>query len=182
MKKRLFVAAEIPKTLVSDFSRYQATLSINDVTWTTEENFHLTVAFLGYVDDSNIHNIEKELALISAKTTAFDLHYDNVVLAPPGKDATMIWAKLAPSEQFSNLVSEVYFNAKPYITEQVRTERIPHITLARFRQGVTTSEENLIQPQLQQKFFKIDSISLFESKPSNRGSEYEKISSFKLAS
>lgn len=180
MKKRLFVAAEIPESMVNDFNTYQQTLSLSDASWTKEESYHLTIAFLGYVDEENIVNVEKELALISSRTKPFELHYESSVLAPPGKDARMIWAKLAPSDNFSNLVGEIYSNVRSYITEQVRTERIPHITLARFREGVAVNEGNLLQPQLSLRSFNISEIDLFESKPSSFESEYTKLSSFKL--
>lgn len=180
MKKRLFVASDIPKNLIEDFSLYQKSLSINDVTWTKVENYHLTIAFLGYVDEENIVNLEKEINLIAIQTKPFELHYESSVLAPPGKDAQMIWAKLAPSENFSNLVGQLYSNTKPYITELVRTERIPHITLARFREGVVINDANLRQPQLRQKSFIIEAMSLFESKQNNEESDYNRISTFKL--
>ncbi len=180
MKRRLFVAADIPKSLAVGFSAYQKTLSINQVSWTREEDFHLTVAFLGYVTEENIPSVEKEISLIAGITKQFELHYDRVILAPPGKDASMIWAKLAPSEQYSDLVGKIYSNVKPYITEQTRTERIPHITLARIKQGIVLEESSLAQPELEQKKFVVDQISLFESKPIEGASEYTRLSTFKL--
>lgn len=181
MKKRLFVASDIPTTLVEDFSKYQESLSINQASWTKEENYHLTVAFLGYVSEENIGSIEKEISQIAANTSFFELHFEGVILAPPGKDARMIWAKLDPSDLYSELVSKVYSNTKPYITEQTRTERIPHITLARFREGERISEENLVQPQLRQKSFFVENVSLFETRQNNEAQpSYLKISTFKL--
>ena len=180
MKKRLFVAADIPKVLTAGFSAYQKTLSINQVSWIREGDFHLTVAFLGYVQEGNIPSVEKEIALITGSTKLFELHYDRAILAPPGKDASMIWAKLAPSEQYSDLVGKIYSNVKPYITEQTRTERIPHITLARFKQGVTINENSLVQPELEQNNFVVERVSLFESKNVSEVSEYIRLSTFKL--
>ena len=92
----------------------------------------------------------------------------------------MIWAKLAPSEQYSDLVGKIYSNVKPYITEQTRTERIPHITLARFKQGVTINENSLVQPELEQNNFVVERVSLFESKNVSEVSEYIRLSTFKL--
>ncbi len=180
MQKRLFVGSDTPKTLVEDFLAYQKTLSITEARWTTEENYHLTVAFLGYVRDEHIGKVEQEVAEIAATTKPFALHYEASVLAPPGKDATMIWAKLAPSDPYADLVSKIYANVGSYITENTRTERIPHITLARFREGYHINEENLIQPQLRERSFDVDEISLFETKPTHEGSEYTKFSTFRL--
>lgn len=180
MKKRLFVATEVPASQIEDFTNYQKTLSINDATWTSKDNYHLTIAFLGYVNEENISAVEKEISQVAANFRPFQLHYESSILAPPGKNASMIWAKLAPSEEYSNLVGQMYSNIKPYITEQVRTERIPHITLARFREGVTINEKNLVQPQLREKLFMVKEISLFESKISPTGSDYNRLTTFTL--
>lgn len=182
MKRRLFVAADIPKILVEDFSTYQKTLSLNEVRWTKVENYHLTIAFLGYVDESNLTNLENEIGQIASQTKSFDLHYESLILAPPGKDAQMIWAKLAPSENFANLVGRIYSFAKPYITELVRTERIPHITLARFREDIVVNEDNIRQPQLRQRSFTVSQISLMESKPEKTESQYLKLATFNFSS
>ena len=180
MKKRLFVASDIPETMAGGFSAYQKTLSINQASWTKEEDYHLTIAFLGYVTGENIQSLEREVAAAASRAASFELHFAKAILAPPGKDARMIWAKLAPSEQYSDLVGKIYANTKPYITELVRTERIPHITLARFREGVIINEKELTQPQLRQKSFVVSEVHLFESKPSQVGAEYTKLTSFKL--
>lgn len=177
MKKRLFVAIKVPEKLTQYFMDYQKTLSISELRFTHAENHHLTVAFLGYIDDKNITIVLSKLNKIAKTTAPFSLEYETIALAPPNVLPKMVWAKFAQSEVFSKLVDRIFAELISYTSEQPRTEKIPHITLARFRED-SKEELNLVQPTINEKIIKVNSFTLFESKPTTQDTNYFEIGSF----
>lgn len=178
MKKRLFVAIKIPESLVQNFIDYQKTLSLSELRFTNAENHHLTIAFLGYVNEDNLGLVLSALNKIAKTTAPFTLAYERIALAPPNVLPRMIWAKFAQNENFSKLVDRIFAILESYTSEQSRTEKIPHITLARFREDSKIEEVNLVQPIISQRVVEINSFSLFESKPTTQDTNYLEVGSF----
>ncbi len=180
MKKRLFVAISVPEKMVESFAHFQKTLSLTELRWTETENHHLTLAFLGYVDTTNVNKVVSELEKIAALTKTFQLEFQRISLAPPNVIPRMIWAKFALNDTYSNLVDQIFASVESYTTEQSRVEKIPHITLARFREDSQVEGISLVQPVVVPRTIEVTNFSLFESILSSDKSTYLELSSFKM--
>lgn len=85
--KRLFVALEISEKvkqkispLLDSFLELDADLRI-----VPQNNLHLTLKFLGEVDDSELRKVKDELSLISENFEKFEIRFEKVGFFPSWK-------------------------------------------------------------------------------------------------
>lgn len=180
MQKRFFIAVDLPTNFAEVFEGYRNTLKIPELHWTKEENFHLTIVFLGYLEDSHLPEINNLLSETAKANQPFKLNFENITFAPPNIVPRMIWAKFSLNEHYSKLVDEVFQKLESYITEQNRVEKIPHITLARFQENSQFKDQSLPQPTLDDRALEISQFTLYESQPTTEGSSYTQIADFRL--
>ena len=94
---RLFIAVDIPEKVKDELISYQKYLKTNGfhARWVSKENIHLTLAFLGEVDEKNI---DVYVDIMTATISNFDKF--TIAVGSPGcfssrGDARVIWAGLA---------------------------------------------------------------------------------------
>jgi RNA 2',3'-cyclic 3'-phosphodiesterase len=130
---RLFVAvpAEAPLRSLLERSARPAP----GVRWLPADGLHLTVHFLGDVDDASLPELTAALTGSCAEHPAFTLRLERIGPAPPRRPR-MVWAWLTPDERLSRLAAAVAGAAAPYAprARPPRTDH-PHLTLARLRPG-----------------------------------------------
>ena len=185
-KRRLFIAIEIENNLKKDLVSFQKKFETKGIKWTKPENLHITVQFLGWVDESKISNIEKDIERVAQANTPFDLSFENIIFAPPRKTKRMIWAVFNCDGQFENLVKKVSLALKKYISKNLtkkdenvlRKHRTPHITLARFKNPSSIESIKLDDLDIRKDKFKVNGISLWESKLSREGAKYQILNRF----
>lgn len=180
MKKRLFVASTLPTHFTSEFKSYQPKLNLPNLRWMKEEDYHLTLAFLGYIDETQVEIIKQELAKIAKATDSFQLDYEGIIFAPPNISPWMVWAKFAYSEPYNLLVDQTFRALESYTTEQSRPDKIPHITLARFEKGGLSKDQAPPQLNLKETSFTLRRLTLFQSLPLKSGSVYTNLAEFDL--
>jgi len=81
--------------------------------WTKPENLHITLLFLGNVNDEEVYNICLKLKTVSQRHNPFDLTIDNVTYGPFQKvPPRMVWASGQVSQELGalqkDLESELY--------------------------------------------------------------------------
>lgn len=185
-KRRLFIAIEIENDLKKDLVSFQKKFETKGIKWTKPENLHITVQFLGWVDENNISNIEKDMERVIQISAPFDLSFENIIFAPPRKTKRMIWAVFNCDGQFENLAKRVSIALKKYISENLtkkdenvlRKHRTPHITLARFKNPLSIENIKFDDVNIKKDKFKVNSISLWESKISREGAKYQILNKF----
>ncbi len=111
-----------------------------------QENWHITVLFLGYIKDFEIPAICEELKKVAGNHEPFLINFDKIVYGPDSKNPRMIWLTAAQSKEFERLKNSIRIalaralrsrNANaPMRTEQgnFKIDNRPaniHITLAR---------------------------------------------------
>ncbi len=81
---RSFIAIELPEEVKSALSRLQDKLkeSVADIRWVKPDNIHLTLKFLGDIDDKNIGNIVQQLEGACAEYSFFDLEVSGIGVFP----------------------------------------------------------------------------------------------------
>src|SRR3989338_7425537 len=132
--------------------------------WTAEENLHITLAFLGNVEENRIQQLIRELAVELKNFNKFKLAFKAMVLAPVNRPARMIWADFYHSQKFNDLANKIWQVAKNYAEPEIYDNiknPIAHVTMCRFREPVYLSA--LKQPDLKEKSFEVSSINLMES-------------------
>jgi 2'-5' RNA ligase len=196
MKKRLFIAIDIPYALRHKLTVLQKEYKAQDnigpdtsvrISWTPDKNMHITVQFLGWVDENKILNIKNQILKIVQEIRPFNLEFRKIAYAPPGAQKRMIWAMFSESSQYNILVTSINKKMKKYIHPRLwdenvmREERIPHITLARFKNAQIAKNYLLPNTSMGEKGFRVETIYLYESKLSKQGSQYRKLKEFKFS-
>lgn len=126
---RIFAAIALP----DDARQHLATLAggVPGARWVPPENMHLTLRFVGEVDELAFADIAAALTRVSAP--AFDLVVDGVGHFARGRSPTMLWAGVARNPALDHLQGRVD-QAVTGAGQPPDSRRFtPHVTLARLR-------------------------------------------------
>ena len=179
---RLFVGIEIAPAvvtatieLVAQLQAASATLAPRSrITWVTPERLHITIRFIGHVNDARADEIRALLAPPLA-LDPFDLTIAGVGTFPPKGPPRVVWAGL--DEGRDQLLA-----LEPTVSERLaragvpREERPynPHLTLARVRDAAGLRSAPLVGSvrDIRLGTTTVDAITLFESRLSPNGPTY----------
>ena len=167
MSRRLFVAISLNEDMRQQISAVRQ--KVNGVRWIDPDNYHLTVCFIGNVEENALADIKIALQEISAEQVSFNLEFDKIIWAPPNRPPRMIWAQFKKNQSFTELSKEVHQR----LSIPFGQEPIPHVTLARIKGAVKIKA--LAQPELSNNKLKVSSLQLMESELTPTGSVYKQI-------
>lgn len=94
---RTFIAIEIPNSIKTTLTAMQHDLqrAAADVSWTKPENFHLTLRFLGEVEERRIEEVKDVCDKAAAAFRPFMLRLNNAGVFPNFRQPRVLWAGLA---------------------------------------------------------------------------------------
>lgn len=181
MKRRLFIAIlleeEIKRKIEKIKKEKMKKFPSSSLRWVEKENFHITLNFLGNVEEEKIEEIKKAILKAVKEVSSFPIIL-NEVLTFPEKKPRMIWV--------SGEVSPFLLSLKKKIDDNLREINISfkdnhpfrlHITLARAKGRVLFKREFKEKIQIS---FLAKEIGLMESKLSPKGPTYIPLSIFSL--
>ncbi len=167
MALRLFVAVQLPDPLRGRLAAH-AELLAGAGRVVAAANLHVTVHFLGRVDEADAAPLEGVLGAAVATVPAFALRLNGV--APgPRRRPRMLWATIDRDPRFDELAGAVATAAAPFAPEArppPRTAR-PHITLVRHRGAPPPGEVELTAD------IPVDAVELVSSRLGPGGAAYE---------
>ena len=182
MGLRLFVAIELADDVAAAalelISRLRSTAERlaprSRLTWMTEGRLHVTVHFIGHVDDGKVDAIRGALAP-PFDIDPFDLTIATVGTFPSRGTPRVVWAGVTggrePLISIERAVSARLVGAG--VMPEERPFR-PHLTLARVRDGTGLRSADLINDlrNVTVGTTQVDAITLFESRLSPKGPAY----------
>lgn len=138
---RLFVAIEfspaVRKALVDLQRRLDAHGSI--VRWVPAEQLHLTVKFLGEVDDRKVAAVGAAVTECGTHLAAFDMNTAGAGCFPPRGSVRIVWGGVTDSSgRLGALVESVEAAMESQGFARERRPFSPHITIGRVREGAAT--------------------------------------------
>lgn len=175
--KRLFIALDFPET-TDDALLDLCELGMQHATWA--HAFHLTLRFVGEVDEGMFDDIRTALAEL--QMPAFSLTLKGVGFFPPRKQPKVLWVGVEKNENLRQLKRKVdYQLAQLGLTGEKRKFH-PHVTLARLQNpsgdaiGMYLVRHSLFKtPPLQ-----INQFHLFSSQLSPGGAIHTKEATYEL--
>jgi 2'-5' RNA ligase len=177
---RLFVAIELPQDVRQALAVWQNVLreSIRaKVSWTRPDNLHLTLKFIGEVDDDRGCAIQ--LALANVKSPPIPLSITGLLRLPPRGPTRIIAALLRG--QVATLFAQIESSLQSCGIDRDARECRPHITLGRVRDRVRISPEQVALPSASEMSFEAGDFVLVQSTLSPHGSRYEVLKRFMLS-
>ena len=106
-KKRLFLALPLLPSFLELFGRYQKSSSLKGIRWIASSNLHITVYFLGDVEEQKIEPLCDKLQRCFSAITPFLLEFEDIVFAPPKRPPRMVWATFAANKDYQNMVFKI---------------------------------------------------------------------------
>ncbi|SER22172.1 2'-5' RNA ligase [Faunimonas pinastri] len=125
---RLFTALELPSDITFSLSLLRGGLS--GARWIDQANYHITLRFIGDIDDRTADEIANQLARVSRPR--FDLSLDGVGCFG-GRKPHSIYAGVRSSPALRELQAEHERLVQRIGLEPERRKFTPHVTLARLR-------------------------------------------------
>lgn len=122
---RLFIAIDFPEDVKKEIEKIQKKLPQFQGKLTERENLHLTLKFLGEVDDSLVEDIKKRLNKIKLKK--FDVEVDSLGYFSPSV-IKIVWLHVAGCEKIQKEIDEK-------LEELFAKEKgfMSHLTIARVK-------------------------------------------------
>lgn len=182
---RLFVAIPLEKAFKKALDTYRDSLGRATpwARWIPTQNLHVTVVFAGDVSDEKISNLKTALEDVADTCTSFTLSFKGAQYAPSLVRPRMIWGVFEDSHSYKELVGNTQNAIKKagIRIEDSHKEKVPHITLARFKRRVPHKELiRLSRTGMEGEAMEVNSIVLMESRLHHSGAEYKTLAEFPL--
>lgn len=159
--------------LQEEFKKYEA-----DVRWVDPNNIHLTLKFLGNVDEKEILGIINIMREICKRYQPFNLRIGGVGVFPDTKSPRVIWAGVEYNTILEGLWMDIENEMMKIGFKREDRKFTPHLTLGRFRS--ISGRENLSEIIKLHKdddfgITLVKSISLMKSDLTPSGPRYSRI-------
>lgn len=182
---RCFIAVEIPKRIQTLILDIQRTLQnkISDATWTKSGNHHLTLKFLGDVEQHQITRIKDVLSIVATKSVKFSIEIGGLGVFPNWKRPRVLWIGLKKGNHKIRTLSTSINKGMEDIHYPIDTRFHPHLTLARFKKQVNIPNNPVLFNEfetLTNSEFMIDEFALVKSELHPKGAIYTPINTFRL--
>ena len=167
---RLFVGLALPDGVIARLSMICS--GVPGADWVSPVNMHLTLRFIGEVEENAAEDIDALLAGI--EVPAFSLELTGVNTFGEGTKARSLWAAVAPSAELSHLHAKVESAVVRAGQRPEGRKFTPHVTLAHLSRPQPPRLATFLEGNaaFQAGPFRIDRFTLFESRLGKGGSVY----------
>lgn len=151
---------------------------------TKKENLHLTLVFIGYVNNDELVLLINNLPKIAERHSPFDLKLQRLVYGPDEKHSRMIWLKGEVAPELLALQEDLNKTLEGLNLRFFRAEKkvfAVHVTLARMKEDQWRNWQNRPEINKEVKFtIPVNSVELMGSNLKRSGAEYTVFQSFEL--
>ncbi len=166
---RLFTGLELPKSIATELSLMRG--GVSGARWIDVENYHITLRFIGDVDERAARDVDALLGDI--RREAFKVTLDRLD-AFGGDRPRAIVAAVRPSPPLVELQAEQERLIRRVGLPAETRKFAPHVTLARLRQATPMAVANYLAVRgwIAPLTFEVDRFTLFSSRDSVGGGPY----------
>lgn len=183
---RLFVALDLPETVRQKFGELIATIEKEcpDARWVRAEGIHVTLKFIGHIEDKNLDSICAALAPIRSEAPV-EIVFRGLGFFPNERRPRVMFCGVEASPNLAGLAGDIDRGLEPLGIPRESRQFVPHLTLARLEPGkippgeaqklvraAQTLEGKSLGSARETDFF------LFESILKHTGAEYKKLQAF----
>lgn len=176
-----FLAVPLPDELINKLSFYLKELQqeLAFTRWVHPEDLHLTLAFLGVINDEDKKQLTEEMRTIAQHTQPFSLTLKDLGVFGNPQAPRIFWHGIVESIELNQLRDAVYQACERIGFSLDQRKFHPHLTLARKWKGAPFSEDCLTKSHAKTDIFKVEEFILYETHL-NKLPKYEKKESFRL--
>ncbi len=133
---RLFVAVTPPPVVLEEVEQAVAPYRERnpDLRWVRQDRQHITLAFLGDVDEERLERLRPQLEDAASRHRPLELSFAGAGAFPRASRARVLWTGVAgDSEELAALAASVSAAARHCRIDQEKRKFSAHLTLARCR-------------------------------------------------
>lgn len=139
MAIRSFLAFELPPDIKEEVARISKEVKRTglDASWVKAANIHLTVVFMGNVEEQNVPSIISHIDQVTSEYKHFEISLGGMGLFPDIRRPRVIWLGLdGDIKGLAALRDELQRPLESFGVKQEKRPFRPHLTLGRFRRSV----------------------------------------------
>ncbi|MFH1854724.1 MAG: RNA 2',3'-cyclic phosphodiesterase [Candidatus Omnitrophota bacterium] len=160
--------------------------SNSDVKWVGEPQMHLTLKFLGDIEQDKIPEISNTLKSIALKSSVFEISFSGIGAFPTINRPRIIWLGIGNgSDNLRTLAALVEKEMENMGFTKEERDYKAHLTLGRVRSQKNIKELSKLLSETSFKYqanIRIDRLTLFQSTLTQKGAIYTILSEANLAS
>jgi RNA 2',3'-cyclic 3'-phosphodiesterase len=175
---RIFTGLEIPAAICRELSMLRGGLP--GARWIDPENYHVTLRFIGDVDDEVASEVASMLGMV--RRTELELRFD-ALTSFGGRRPRALVATMAPTQALMDLQAEHERLMRRVGLDAEGRKFTPHVTLARLRESSSRQVANYLSARVLFGLlpFRVSRFVLFSSRASVGGGPYIVEAAYPLA-
>lgn len=183
---RAFICFEIPKEVSYSLRNLIHNLKTcgRGVRWVGHNGIHLTLKFLGEVEEQQIAETESKLEHIASNFHPFSISISGPGVFPNIKKPRIFWVGLdEPTEYIQRIQQDIEKTLVPLGFEEEKRRFSPHLTLGRVKFNGPTIEKiarELLRTTIKKQKFSVNELVLMKSDLQPGGAHYTPIKKIKL--
>lgn len=169
MSLRLFLAIPIPEDVACRLLALES--DVPGAAWRTAEQYHLTLRFIGEVDEPTARDIDTELGRIAA--APFDIALSGVG-SFGGKEPTALWAGVDAPPDLHRLAASCEAAIRNAALPPEPRKYKPHVTLAYLNGTLDHEVAHFLSDaaEFRTRAFTVDHFCMYSSRATRSGSHY----------
>lgn len=178
---RLFVSLKIPDNIIENIIKIRNKVYYDkNVKWEPVENLHLTIKFIGDVNDEIVEDISDDLDLVT-RYPSVSCTFNKFGFFYRENKPVILWAGLEVDAQLKRMIDEINLSLQKFSVPVENRKFHPHLTLLRIKNNPGNSFVNSFKNfTFEPILFTCNTITLYKSILHPEGSEYVKIKNYKL--
>lgn len=188
MGVRSFLAFELPPEIKDQVRLVSEGLkrSSLDIRWVRPDNIHLTIVFLGDVQERDISAIGREAGKVCGGFHPFEIHLKGLGLFPDRRRPRVLWLGYdGDIERMTSLRDVLQERLSAFEIKEEKRPFKPHLTLGRFRNPGKSDpglDDTLNRHgDFSSPSFRVNELVLFKSELRPQGPEYTRLDSWPMS-
>lgn len=146
------------------------------VKWTDPDNYHLTLKFLGEVNDGRIEEVERGLEKVAGSTEMMDIEFSGFGAFPTIRRPRVVWVGADPTPALRCLKQDIEWALADSGFERETRAFHPHITVGKAEEtngaGAFRGLDELAAGLTYQGIIRVRKLQLMRSMGSKGGAQY----------
>lgn len=183
---RAFIAIELPDEIRRGLVELRKELQRDEhrfVKWVDPEGIHLTLKFLGNVRSGRVTEIAGAMEVAATGIAPFHLEFSGLGVFPSLKQVRVLWVGIGGEvDRLKELQRGIDTELACFGFAREERPFVPHLTLARVRQGASPSERRSLGELVQSTVFEdtyattVRTVALMRSQLTPAGAIYSQLS------
>lgn len=183
---RAFIAIPVPDDVKQNarMLRNKLGMARPDIKWVEYQNYHLTVKFLGEVENNDLSELKRNLRLAADAVPAFNLSAGGIGFFPNQVHPRVIWMGIKGEIEKAEFLGDrvdAYLAATGFEPER---DHRPHLTLGRIRSDKNLNEMlNILEKYTDKNklhSFRVEKFCLMQSILETNGPQYTVLDTYRL--